>query len=159
MSLKSALNILLSCCTTSIVSCWCCNTFLDFMVRTMAASTAYRLSLSKSSMTFFLSSMGGSGTCKPKAVSLSNWHIQPALWGTAHVCHAVTQITSACQCGQKLSGTQGLHISQILTLQLAHLYSRRNLVTYDRNINHISKRHIVVLSQLKTWARHCPNLP
>eukprot|EP00879_Flechtneria_rotunda_P026595 GHRR01028368.1.p1 GENE.GHRR01028368.1~~GHRR01028368.1.p1 ORF type:complete len:114 (-),score=6.53 GHRR01028368.1:308-649(-) len=37
-------------------------TFLLFIVRTMAASMAYLLSLSTSSITFFFSSVGGRGT-------------------------------------------------------------------------------------------------
>ncbi len=153
MSLKSALNILLSCCTTSIVSCWCCNTFLDFMVRTMAASTAYRLSLSKSSITFFLSSMGGSGTCKPTVVSPSDWHSQPSLWGNAHACRAVTQTTPACHCECKLSGTHDLYISQICTVQLTHLHSQADYGRLHQTNNHIPNRCSLLVSNFNIGAR------
>ena len=62
MILKSGLNIFVSCVTTSSTSCWCGSTLRLFIVRTMAASMAYLLSLSTSSSTFFFSSTGGIGT-------------------------------------------------------------------------------------------------
>lgn len=55
------LNMRPNCSTHSKTSCWWPKTFLLFIMRTIAASMAYRLSLSTSSITFFLSSAGGRG--------------------------------------------------------------------------------------------------
>ena len=50
-------------CKAGAHTCWCCRTLRLFIVRTMAASMACRLSWSTFSITFRLSSVGGAGSC------------------------------------------------------------------------------------------------
>ena len=64
-SMKRTLNIRPNCSTHSITNCWWPKTLRLFMMRTIEASIAYRLSLSTSSITFFFSSTGGSGIYMP----------------------------------------------------------------------------------------------
>ena len=62
------LNMRLSCCTHSATRFWWVMILRLFIIRTSAASIANLLSLLTSSITFFFSSDGGSGTCHAKHI-------------------------------------------------------------------------------------------
>jgi hypothetical protein len=68
---NSTLNMRLSCSTHSATRFWWVAILRLFMIRTSAASIANLLSLLTSSMTFFFSSEGGSGTCKTHQCQVS----------------------------------------------------------------------------------------